>query len=169
MDTVTRSDAAPPVADNEQEKLLRQAIRQMLVIRNVMRLAGKQLRQEQLFPEGERLGEGQYRALHVLCEEGPMTVGNLAEHCHVADPTISKMLRSLEQGGWLVRQTDPENRRLVWVSVTPAGRELYAHLQAHFERALASVLAPLTGEQLRDLIKAFEHLETVAGEVDRPV
>jgi DNA-binding MarR family transcriptional regulator len=168
MATITRKEVAPAPAGGDQEQLLLQAVRQMLAMRNVMRLAVKELHSKHPFPEHTRLGEGQFRALHVLCEDGAMTVGNLAEQCHVADPTISKMLRSLEQGGWLVRQIDPENRRLVWVSVTPAGRELYARFQAQFESALAKVLSPLTPEQLRDIIKAFRHLETLTGEAGGP-
>ncbi len=152
-------------ASSDKDVLLRQAARQMLVMRNVIKLAVKQLRQEKhLSDKSEHLGEGQYHALHVLCEDGPMMVGDLAQQCHVADPTISKMLNGLVDGGWVDRQNDPKNRRAVLVSATPSGRELYARLQEHFERGLALVLSPLSSAQLEDLIAAFGHLENLVGD-----
>ena len=145
--------------------LLQQAARQMLGIRRVIKLAVKQLRQEEhLSGKTERLGEGQYHALHVLCEEGRMMVGTLAEQCHVAAPTISKMLNSLVDGGWVDRRNDPNNRRAVWVSATDEGRELYERLQAHFERGLTSVLEPLSKKQLKEILVAFGHLNSLVGE-----
>ena len=169
MATEARTERVAEFAfgDDDKEKLLHQAIQQMIVLRDVMRLVGKQLRYESLLPEKERLGEGQIRVLHALCEDGTMTVGSLAELCHVADPTISKILRSLEHGGWVSRQTDPNNRRVVWVGVTPAGQQVYERIKAHFEAGLASVLSPLTEEQLQDLIVAFGHLESLVGRDDR--
>jgi len=112
-------------------------------------------------PEAARMGEGQFRALHSLCHEGRMTAGELANNCNVADPTMSKILNSLESNNLIARRTAPNNRRVVWVEVTDQGRAMHDEMLAHFRRAIATVLRPLNDEQLRDVIRAFHHLETL--------
>lgn len=143
---------------SSHELLLHEAATRMTTMFRLLRHA-KQHMTTGLPPEATRLGEGQYRALHALCEDGRMTAGELAEHCGVADPTISKVVKSLESGGFVARETDPDNRRTVWVHLTPTGRALHDRMVAHLEAGLAEVIRPLPPHQLRDLIVAFGHLE----------
>ncbi len=107
------------------------------------------------------MGEGQYRALHLLSDEGRLTAGDLAGRCNVADPTMSKVVKSLESIGLVERHTDPDNRRIVWVSLTPKGRAMQEEMGEHFARSIASVLRPLNNPQLKDIITAFHHLESL--------
>jgi DNA-binding MarR family transcriptional regulator len=147
----------------QHEALLQRAARRMPVLLRVLKLVAKRVMSESTPAVAEmtmaKMGEGQLRALHVLYEEGPLQVGDLAARCGVADPTISKMLKGLEANGLVERQTDKENRRAVWVSVTPTGRDLFDQMQSAFEAGLAQVLHALTSEQLHDLIRTMDHLE----------
>jgi DNA-binding MarR family transcriptional regulator len=148
---------APAMGDSN-ELLLHEAATAMTAMFRVLRRAKHRVTGG-LPPEIARLGEGQYRALHALCEEGRLTAGELAEQCNVADPTISKVVKSLEAGGFVSRETDADNRRIVWVILTPQGRTLHDHMIAHMQQQLAEVIRPLAPYQLRDLIQAFGHLE----------
>ena len=143
------------------EALLDEAGRRMTAMFRVLRRA-KQLLGERLPPEVVKMGEGQYRALHALCQAGQMTAGDLADECDVADPTISKLLNGLESSGLVVRQTNPKNRREVLVILTPAGRAMHDKMLAHLQQGLAQVLRSLNDDQLRDLLVAFGHLERLA-------
>lgn len=142
----------------EHEQLLRLAAERMPILFRIMKLVGKRLIAEYA-PEVRKIGEGQFRALHVLCDAGTLQVGELAARSGVGDPTMSKMLKSLEHHGLIERRTDPENRRTVWVNPTAKGRALYDEMQAHFNRGLKHVLRGLTSEQLRDLLRTMEHLD----------
>lgn len=153
------------VAELDHATLVHHAVGQMLVMRRVVRLALRRLGAG-VAPKDLRLGEGQYHALHALYEHGPLNAGDLAHACSVSDPTISKMLKVLEHGGLVARQTDPTNRRVVWVSLTPQGREMHDKMVAKFDRTMAEVLAPLNDDELRDLIVAFGHLERLVGAAD---
>jgi DNA-binding MarR family transcriptional regulator len=148
---------APPIGAS-QDALLHEAVTAMTTMFRILRRTKHKVT-EGMPPEIARLGEGQYRALHALCEDGRMTAGELAEQCTVADPTISKVVKSLEAGGFVSRETDPDNRRVVWVILTPQGRALHDHMVAHMKQQLAEVIRPLAPDQLRDLILAFGHLE----------
>jgi len=139
-------------------ELLQRAAARMPVMLRIMKQVAKRVITEHA-PQVATIGEGQWRALHVLYDDGTLQVGELAERCGVADPTVSKMLRSLEHHGLIERRTDPENRRTVWVSLTARGLSLVDEIQASFEQGLAQVLQGLSSEQLRDLLHTMSHLE----------
>jgi MarR family transcriptional regulator, organic hydroperoxide resistance regulator len=157
-DTAIREQVATkPTTTQDRAELLRQTVRQMMVGLRMMKLVTKQLTAD-VPREVAQMGEGQYHAVHALFEHERLKAGELAERCHVSEPTISKMLKGLEHGGLVERQTDPENRRIVWVSLTPRGRALHDKMATHFESALVRVMDGLSDDQLRDLIAAFGHL-----------
>jgi len=140
------------------ETLLAQASQSFRVLQRLMKHVKHRLGAD-LPPAMARLGEGQYRALHLLSDEDRLTAGELAGRCNVADPTMSKIVKSLENSGLVERHTDPDNRRIVWVVLTPKGRAMHEELVQHFGRGIASVLRPLSNAQLQDLINALHHLE----------
>src|SRR5262249_22060870 len=151
--------AARTVAPPSHRELLRQAAQGFASMRNIARLAAKCVTDaDDAAPEGARMGAGQSHALSALYEQSPLMAGELAERCHVAEPTISKMLRSLEAGGLIERRTDPTNRRVVWVNLTPAGRAMRDKMVARFVGMLTHVLDPLDNALPAGLIAASRHL-----------
>lgn len=140
------------------EALLQEASQSFRVLQRLMKHVKHALVAD-LPPEMARMGEGQYRALHSLCDGGRLTAGELAGRCNVADPTMSKIVKSLEGSGLVERHTDPDNRRIVWVVLTPKGRAMHEEMVEHFGRGVASVLRPLSNTQLRDIINALHHLD----------
>ena len=165
MPSTQQAPSAAAARRADHDELLQQAVRQMLVMKRVFGLALKRVSAGKE-TETVRKGEGQYHTLHALAREERLMAGELAQRCHVSEPTISKSLKSLEHGGLIQRQTDPDNRRVVWVSLTPDGRAMHDKMEAYFEGKMAEVLAPLSESQLRDLIVAFGHLEHLVGVAD---
>jgi len=171
MSTTTQGPRASASATAPQQatrdELVRQVARRLTLVQRLVRLAAKQIMAEHgVSPEVMRIGAGQYHALHELAKADRLMAGELAGRCHVSEPTVSKMLKSLEASGLVERQTDPANRRVVWVRLTPAGRTMRDELMAHFEGALAQVLAKLDDAQLTDLLVGLGHLEHVVGDPD---
>jgi MarR family transcriptional regulator, negative regulator of the multidrug operon emrRAB len=64
-----------------------------------------------------------YRVLGCLHVLGATDPGTLARVLDVAPPSISSLLATLERLNLITRAPDPENRRRVIVSITPAGVE----------------------------------------------
>ncbi|HUX85798.1 MAG TPA: MarR family transcriptional regulator [Chloroflexota bacterium] len=162
-----------------REDLLQRAVERSMVMGQVMRRAVQQLRSELIDgfvpAEGRRktvpgalpeVGQAQFFVLHVLAEASPLAVGEIAERCHVAVPTISRMLNHLEANGLIERYIDTANRRVIRVAVTEAGRAAETEMTRRFEAALESVLSPLTDAELADLITAFGHLERLVTDVE---
>ncbi|MHA7776020.1 MarR family winged helix-turn-helix transcriptional regulator [Roseibium sp. M-1] len=66
----------------------------------------------------------QYIALIALWEDGKLTVKGLAEKLYLEPSTITPMIKRLEAMGYVSRTRDLEDERVVWVSLTEAGRSL---------------------------------------------
>ncbi len=162
----TPAETAAAHAETHAE-LLQRAVTGMPVMLRLMKQVAKRAIADHA-PLVAKVGEGQSRALHVLYDGGTLQVGELAQRCGVADPTISKMLKSLERHGLIERRTDPENRRTVWVALTGQGRSLFDEMQASFDQGMAQALRGLSSEQLRDLLRTMRHLERLVAAPDPP-
>lgn len=57
-----------------------------------------------------------------LLDEGPQRLGALAHSFGLDPSTITRQVQSLEQSGWVARQSDPSDRRASLLEVTPEGR-----------------------------------------------
>lgn len=159
--------ATGPTGATERGALLGQVAQQLTLVQRVVKLAAKELMAEHnISPHEARMGAGQYHALGELAKVERLMAGELADRCHVSEPTVSKMLKSLEANGFVQRQTDPANRRVVWVTITPAGRDMRDKFNAHFHAALVRVLDGLDDAQLTDLARALGHLDRLVEEFD---
>ena len=153
--------------DSQHQLLLDNVLQKMMVLPRLMRLAFKQMTAErQNAGPGSHLdlahiGIGGPPVLMVLSSEGPLRSGVVAERCHMPEPMVSKTLKNLERSKLIERTTDPDDRRVVWVSLTPKGTIFSEKLRANISRNLAEILGPLSNQDLDDLGAAFTHLERI--------
>lgn len=105
-------------------------------------------------------------ALSVLVFGGERTMSELAAAEQVRLPTMSALVRGLEEDGLVRRSSDPDDRRSVRLRATARGRRI---LQRGRERRidnLAALLRPLRADELRTLAAAAEILERAISERD---
>jgi DNA-binding MarR family transcriptional regulator len=121
---------------------------------SVTRLA-RQLRQT----ADSDLSPTQGSILATVSNHGPLTLGELADLERVASPTITKAISLLHDKGLVAKTTDPEDRRFVRVTLTPAGQALLERTRARKTAWLARRLADLSPDQLDQLRTATELLE----------
>lgn len=73
---------------------------------------------------GKHLTEHQGRILSHLDVDDPTMVTELAEYMGVTPSTMSLNLKRLEGGGFITRVRDPEDRRVMNVVLTAAGKRM---------------------------------------------
>ncbi len=66
----------------------------------------------------------QYIVLLVLWEKDGITVGEICEKVMLDNGTVSPLLKKLQQDGYVEKQRNPEDDRIVNVTLTRKGREL---------------------------------------------
>ena len=105
------------------------------------------------------LGTGQPKLLAYLSSRGPCHQKQLADYFDVDPANISRMVDSLERGGFVARRTD--GRRDL-VEVTEAGREAAARWRERCREAEEVMLRAFTAEeraQFADfLARAYQNL-----------
>lgn len=91
-----------------------------------------------------------YQALWRICEEGPVRPTTLAKLLEVDLSVVSRQVRSLQDAGFVQRETDPQDARAALVSATVAGREAFELTKRQRTEVLDEVLAEWP-EQEREL------------------
>lgn len=74
--------------------------------------------------EATGLSPARLSALSVVVFAGPVTLGDLAAAEQVRPPTMTRLVKSLEREGLVVRRADPDDGRIVRLQATPKGRRV---------------------------------------------
>ena len=118
----------------------------------VMRLA-RQLRFRNL---SSPVSLSQLSALATLTDEGPMTPGALAIRERVRPPSMTRVIASLADEGFVDRAPHPVDGRQVLVSVSESGAELVKAARRARQEWLAERLATLDSEKRATLREAAD-------------
>lgn len=116
------------------------------------------LRTVRVEDETSGLSPSRLSALSVVVFGGPLRLGDLARAEGVQPPTMSVLVRSLEDGGWVRREPDPADGRSVLVSATSAGVEILEAARERRLRRLDTLLAPLSEEERTTVDRAVDIL-----------
>lgn len=76
------------------------------------------------------VGGGPYYFLRTLNERGRATVSEIAAELGVTLAAVTVLTNKLVRSGWVTRRRDVRDRRVVWVELTPAGKEILCQIQA---------------------------------------
>lgn len=90
--------------------------------------------------------------------DGPMTMGELSRQLLVSNGNTTTVVHRLETDG-LVERTSPEHdRRVVRVTLTPAGRRHFTRLAADHERRVDELFSVLDANELTQLDELLQRL-----------
>lgn len=89
------------------------------------------------------LGNSDLTALDLLYSEGPMAPKELRILMGVTSGTMTGLLDRVEKNGFLKREPNPEDRRGLMISLTPAGLHAMEWLYEKFEDAVLDVVSRL--------------------------
>jgi len=99
--------------------------------------------------------------LSVLVFGGPQQVTRLAEIEQVSPPAVTKLVTALEAAGLVSRARSTDDRRVVVVSATTAGRRLLHKGRAARVREIARLLRGLPERDLATLRRAAVIIDRV--------
>jgi DNA-binding MarR family transcriptional regulator len=93
---------------------------------------------------------------------GARRITDLADVEGLAQPTTTLLVKRLEHRGWVRRERQDHDGRIVMVSLTPAGSVVLEDYRSLFSAALLSGLAEVaTEEEIDSLVSATETLEAL--------
>jgi DNA-binding MarR family transcriptional regulator len=105
-----------------------------------------------------RLARSEAGVLATL-SRGPRRVTELAEVEGLAQPTMTLIVKRMEQRGWLGRERDAADARAVLISLTDEGATVLDELRADYRAALRDHMAAMSDEQVEGLLTATAALQ----------
>jgi DNA-binding MarR family transcriptional regulator len=92
---------------------------------------------------------------------GPRRITELADLEGHAQPTITLLVKRMEERGWVTRERDPADGRVVLVSLNDAGRDALEDVRASYRAALRGRLVAMSDEEIAALTTATAALEAL--------
>lgn len=106
------------------------------------------------------LHPGQEIVLFALWERDHRTQVDLARTLRIEQGTITKILRRMEEAGFVERRTSTVDRRAQQVSLTPRGRRLRPRVEAAWAELEATSVAGMTARERAQLERLLEKVAT---------
>ena len=88
-----------------------------------------------------------YRACNSIYPKGNMTMGELSNALSVPLSTATRIADWLVDNGYIQRLADSDDRRVVRVSLTDMGRELFKAIDRYIRDRMLQILSGLTAEE----------------------
>jgi DNA-binding MarR family transcriptional regulator len=102
-----------------------------------------------------------------ILREGPRRITELTELEGLAQPTMTLLVRRLQEKGWVEREGLPDDGRVVMIGLTDAGGAAQQRLRAQFLQAMRTDLQELSDQQLQALSTATETLSSFVDELQQ--
>ncbi|MEW6274062.1 MAG: MarR family transcriptional regulator [Bacillota bacterium] len=109
----------------------------------------------------------QFFVLKRIHEHGRMTVSAAAEEIGVSLSAITALVDRLVKAGLVTRSRDEDDRRLVWLEVTPQGEEVLKACQAGRKQIMEKYLGQLADDDLEQLVRIYEKLLRIMKEEEK--
>jgi DNA-binding MarR family transcriptional regulator len=110
------------------------------------------------------LSAARLSALSVLVFGGPRAIGELADAEQVRAPTMTRIVRALEEDGLVEREADPEDGRRVRVRATSKGTRVLRRGRERRVERLAELMSRLSADEIATIRKAAELVEGALAE-----
>jgi DNA-binding MarR family transcriptional regulator len=91
----------------------------------------------------------------------PRRITELADFEGHAQPTITLLVKRMEERGWVARERDRDDGRVVLVSLTEAGTAAFEDIRATYRAVLHDHLATMTDAEIAALMTATTALEAL--------
>jgi DNA-binding MarR family transcriptional regulator len=102
-----------------------------------------------------------------ILREGRQRITELAELEGIAQPTMTLLVKRLQERGWVRRDGLPDDGRVVMISLTEAGSAAQQKFRAQFLAAMRSDLQGLSDQQLQALSAATETLSSFVDDLQQ--
>ncbi|WP_308284174.1 MarR family winged helix-turn-helix transcriptional regulator [Priestia megaterium] len=123
------------------------------------KISGQMRRNYNQLLQDVNLHAGQDNLLCKLWANDGLTQVQLCEHLKCEPPTVTNMVKSLEQKGIIYRKRDEKDGRISRVYLTPEGRDLEGPVNERWRKQQDKLLAGIIPEErllLRRLMKQME-------------
>jgi DNA-binding MarR family transcriptional regulator len=110
---------------------------------------------------GSDLTNDQHYTLRYINQVGSCTSSELAEVFDVKKSAITAMITRMWEKGLIQRTRDENDRRVVYLTLTEKGNELYAKTEEKIHKLVESLITRFDQAEIQKFIETFEKLNQV--------
>jgi len=117
---------------------------------------------------GYGLSAAQWRLMVRLVKDEGVAQARLAELLEIEPISVSRLLDRMEEGGWIERRQDANDRRVRMIFPTEKSREAFAAIKSVAGEVYDAALDGLSSDEKRVLVKALSAIITNLSDGDMP-
>jgi MarR family transcriptional regulator, organic hydroperoxide resistance regulator len=110
------------------------------------------LMSEQLF---EQLSFMQYSLLRILYEKEPLRMSELADLLGIHKSAVTVKVEKLEKKGLIERERDRQDRRNIYLYVSPKGKKQYEETEEKITQFLTDIMQQLSPEEMEAFLDGY--------------
>lgn len=107
---------------------------------------------------GSDLTNDQHFTLRYINQVGSCTSSELAEVFDVQKSAITAIIQRLWEKGLIERTRDEKDRRVVYLTLTDKGNELYVKAEERIHQLVESLITKFDPNEIKQFIETFEKL-----------
>lgn len=153
--STTSGPDLPATSTSQQAPTTRYDLRVLTALRQIIRAVD--LHSRQLLGQHKVTGP-QLITLLTVENYGPVTATAIAGHIHLSPSTVIGILDRLETKGFIRRDRDPKDRRLVQVSLTELGEVLARNAPSPLQDTLVEAMGKLPETELATIAESLERI-----------
>ncbi|AEG59766.1 MarR family transcriptional regulator [Desulforamulus ruminis] len=103
----------------------------------------------------ENITPAQFMLLKLICHKAECKAADIAQILEVSPAAATNMLERLYKNGWIERGRSEKDRRVVWLKLTPSGKELLTDVEARRIDLMLERFKNVTEEEMVFIKKIF--------------
>jgi len=101
----------------------------------------------------------QFHAIGIVYDYKRVSTGELSEEIGIAKASVTALVRPLVSSGWILREMQGDDRRMVYLRLTPHGCTSFRKLRNRKARTFESVIDGLGSKDKKQLLSILRELK----------
>jgi DNA-binding MarR family transcriptional regulator len=148
------------------EELVKKAILLMMEWDALDNVLFEQAFQKKIAGKFNELSKNQPMVIKIIGMEGEMMPSTIGKYTGMEKSSLTRMVDDLEKKGIVSRNTDPDDRRKVLVSLTKKGLEYYNCLNKITAEMADEILKFVDEKDIEDYVQSLETMVRVLRKID---
>lgn len=133
----------------------------------LLRARESTMRRFKRYADAAELTLPQWRVLRALADGEPLDAGTLCERCVILPPSLTRILRALNERGYL-KQVECADARRHMVTLTPSGQALFETLVVQSEVTRREIELAFGEERMATLLDLLNELREITEALPNP-
>ncbi|SDK48597.1 MarR family winged helix-turn-helix transcriptional regulator [Sediminibacillus albus] len=109
----------------------------------------------------QELTSDQFATLRYVQKKQPCTSSDIAHEFAIGKSAVTAQINRMVERGLIDRQRDEEDRRIVYLSLTPTGEETMAEGTQRLYEVLGEILSEFSEQEIERFVQSLEKLVSI--------